>query len=94
VGKAERASDGPLPSATDLAAAQTSAAPIFVIAAAAHNPGRVVRKLFGIGMPRTLQDLADLIALAQLLVMPWMSLLIRSIWRANWAQSMAAPAAA
>ena len=39
----------------------------YLIAAAAHNLGRILRKLFGIGKPRTLQDLADLAALVQLL---------------------------
>jgi transposase len=38
----------------------------YLIAAAAHNLGRILRKLFGIGKPRRLQDLADLIALARL----------------------------
>jgi transposase len=39
----------------------------YLIAAAAHNLGRIMRKLFGIGKPRTLQDLADLASVAQLL---------------------------
>ena len=39
----------------------------YLIAAAAHNLGRIMRKLFGVGKPRTLQDLADLAALVQLL---------------------------
>jgi transposase len=38
----------------------------YLIAAAAHNLGRIMRKLFGVGKPRTLQDLGDLAALAQL----------------------------
>jgi transposase len=38
----------------------------YLIAAAAHNLGRILRKLFGIGKPRTLQDLGLLAALAQL----------------------------
>jgi transposase len=38
----------------------------YLIAAAAHNLGRIMRKLFGVGKPRTLQDLGGLIALAQL----------------------------
>lgn len=37
----------------------------YVIAATAHNLGRILRKLFGVGKPRTLQDLADLASLAQ-----------------------------
>ena len=39
----------------------------YLIAAAAHNLGRIMRKLFGIGKPRTLQDLADLASVVQLL---------------------------
>ena len=39
----------------------------YLIAAAAHNLGRILRKLFGVGKPRTLQDLADLAALVQFL---------------------------
>ncbi len=38
----------------------------YLIAAAAHNLGRILRKLFGIGKPKTLQDLGLLAALAQL----------------------------
>ena len=38
----------------------------YLLAAAAHNLGRIMRKLFGIGKPRTLQDLGDLAALTQL----------------------------
>jgi hypothetical protein len=37
----------------------------YLIAAAAHNWGRILRKLFGIGKPRTSQDLADLALLVQ-----------------------------
>ena len=36
------------------------------IAAAAHNLGRIMRKLFGVGKPSTLQDLGELAALAVL----------------------------
>ncbi len=32
----------------------------YLIAAAAHNLGRIMRKLFGVGKPRTLQDLGRL----------------------------------
>jgi transposase len=39
----------------------------YLIAAAAHNLGRILRKLFGVGKPRTLQDLGRLAALVQLL---------------------------
>jgi transposase len=38
----------------------------YLIAAAAHNLGRIMRKLFGVGKPRTLQDLGELAALALL----------------------------
>jgi transposase len=40
----------------------------YLIAAAAHNLGRILRKLFGVGKPRTLQDLADLAVIVQPLV--------------------------
>jgi len=40
----------------------------YLIAAAAHNLGRILRKLFGVGKPRTLQGLALLAALVPLLV--------------------------
>ena len=39
----------------------------YLLAAAAHNLGRILRKLFGVGKPRTLQDLGKLVALLQLL---------------------------
>ena len=39
----------------------------YLIAAAAHNLGRILRKLFGVGKPRVLQGLAGLTALVQLL---------------------------
>jgi transposase len=38
----------------------------YLIAAAAHNLGRIMRKLFGVGKPRTLQGLGELAALAVL----------------------------
>jgi len=45
------------------------------IAAAAHNLGRIMRLLFGIGKPRVLQALADLARLVQLAVIAvWRSL--------------------
>jgi transposase len=44
----------------------------YLIAAAAHNLGRILRNLFGIGKPRTLQGLAALAALVQLL-QQWLS---------------------
>jgi transposase len=49
----------------------------YLIAAAAHNLGRILRKLFGVGKPRTLQDLADLAALAQFLVGHYLALVTR-----------------
>jgi hypothetical protein len=39
----------------------------YLIAAAAHNLGRIMRKLFGVGKPRTLQGLADFACVVQLL---------------------------
>ena len=45
----------------------TNVAKRYLIAAAAHNLGRVLRKLFGKGKPRTLQDAGSLLALTQLL---------------------------
>ena len=44
----------------------------YLIAAAAHNLGRILRKLFGIGKPRTLQGLAALAVFVQLL-QEWLS---------------------
>jgi len=38
----------------------------YLIAAAAHNLGRILRKLCGVGKPKTLQDLGGLAAFAQL----------------------------
>src|SRR6202012_5100392 len=40
----------------------------YVIAAAAHNLGRIMRKLFGVGKPRTLQPEGGLAALVQLVI--------------------------
>jgi transposase len=40
----------------------------YLLAAAAHNLGRILRKLFGVGKPRALQGLGDLAALPQLLM--------------------------
>jgi transposase len=51
----------------------------YLIAAAAHNLGRIMRKLFGIGKPRRLQDLADLAALVQI-HLAW-RLLLLALWR-------------
>lgn len=49
----------------------------YLIAAAAHNLGRILRKLFGVGKPRTLQDLAGFAALVQLLVGHYLMLVTR-----------------
>jgi hypothetical protein len=40
----------------------------YLIAVAAHNLGRILRKLFGIGKPKALQDAGGLAALAYLLM--------------------------
>jgi len=44
----------------------------YLIATAAHNLGRILRKLFGIGKPRTVPDLVALAALVQIL-QGWLS---------------------
>lgn len=41
----------------------------YLVAAAAHNLGRILRKLFGIGKPKALQGVGALAALAQLILM-------------------------
>ena len=67
----------------------------YLVAAAAHNLGRILRKLFGVGKPRTLQDLAALAAIVQLLVRRWLMRLAR--WKRttppDWASSAHAAAA-
>jgi transposase len=40
----------------------------YLIAAAAHNLGRILRKLFGVGKPKTFQGKSDLAALVQFVV--------------------------
>ena len=57
----------------------------YLIAAAAHNLGRIMRKLFGIGKPRTLQDLADLASVVQLL-REW-----RSTCKSRWTSTTPPP---
>lgn len=47
----------------------------YLIAAAAHNLGRILRKLFGIGKPRVLQSDARLASLVQLLV-AWLRIVL------------------
>ena len=52
----------------------------YLIAAAAHNLGRILRKLFGVGKPKALQGEGSLAALVQLLtalLMNVVELLIR-----------------
>ena len=66
----------------------------YLIAAAAHNLGRILRKLFGVGKPRRLQDLAVLAALAQLLLGRCVMLLVRcsQITTSDWERpAQAAP---
>ena len=59
----------------------------YLIAVAAHNLGRILRKLFGIGKPRALQGEAGLAALAQLLsrtslaCLPMLWLVLRQLRR-------------
>jgi hypothetical protein len=50
----------------------------YLIAAAAHNLGRVLRKLFGVGKPKALQGEAGLAALVQLL-MAWLLTRLRPL---------------
>jgi len=54
----------------------------YVLAAAAHNLGRIMRKLFGVGKPRVLQPEGGLAALIQLIsMMLWVDL---KSWRTTW----------
>ena len=65
------------------------------IAAAAHNLGRIMRLLFGIGKPRVLQGPTDLAWLAQLIVLTLWSALaalvreLRAIGRVGFASAAA-----
>jgi transposase len=52
----------------------------YVLAAAAHNLGRILRKLFGVGKPRVLQGEGGVAALAQL-VMTWLLICWRRLAR-------------
>jgi len=63
----------------------------YLIAAAAHNLGRVLRKLFGVGKPKALQGEAGLAALVQLL-MAWLLTRLRPL-RAQVSLSWAPPRA-
>ena len=55
----------------------------YVIAAAAHNLGRMLRKLFGIGKPRALQGSGGFAALVYLVILHWISH-VAFLWRAAW----------
>jgi transposase len=48
----------------------------YLIATAAHNLGRILRKLFGVGKPKVLQGSGSLAALMQLAVGRLMTLLV------------------
>ena len=47
----------------------------YLIAVAAHNLGRIMLKLFGIGKPKTLQGDCGLAALVQIAIYAWQTLL-------------------
>lgn len=55
----------------------------YVIAVAAHNLGRIMRRLFGMGKPRVLQGFSALILLVYLLVRAFRTALMNSIERQN-----------
>jgi transposase len=54
----------------------------YLIAVAAHNLGRIMFKLFGIGKPKTLQDENGLAALVQLAIYAWQAL--QAALTAHW----------
>jgi hypothetical protein len=62
----------------------------YVIAAAAHNLGRILRKLFGIGKPKALQGEGGLAGLAQLLTLRVIALL--AVLTRSWLASTPRPA--
>jgi transposase len=66
----------------------------YLVVAAAHNLGRILRKLFGVGKPRTLQDLAALAALVQFLLGRRLTLIARCRATTTPAWSSSAHAAA
>jgi transposase len=66
----------------------------YLIAAAAHNLGRIMRKLFGVGKPKTLQDLGGLITLAQLVTTLFRDLVLIPQISNRLARSEFSPAAA
>ncbi len=47
----------------------------YLIAVAAHNLGRILRKLFGIGKPKALQGQGGLATLVYLVIFGWWSML-------------------
>ena len=47
----------------------------YLIAVAAHNLGRILYKLFGIGKPKALQGEGGLAALVYLVIIGWWSML-------------------
>lgn len=55
----------------------------YVIAAAAHNLGRILRKLFGIGKPKALQGSSTLVTLAYLIARALRTALMNSIDRTS-----------
>jgi transposase len=64
----------------------------YLIAAAAHNLGRILRKLFGVGKPKVLQGSGSLAALTQLAIgrlMTFLAALMRWI-ASRWQQRMVA----
>jgi transposase len=66
----------------------------YLIAVAAHNLGRILRKLFGIGKPRALQGAGDLATLVYLLLASWWPMIptrARSQTRQSTAATPATP---
>ena len=63
----------------------------YVIAAAAHNLGRILRKLFGIGKPRALQGAGGFAALAYLLILLMVHWLDRITWRSRATRCVITP---
>ena len=59
----------------------------YLIAVAAHNLGRILRKLFGIGKPKALQGEGGLAALVQLLI-EWLWVHYQALWSLNQPQQL------
>ncbi len=59
----------------------------YLIAVAAHNLGRILRKLFGVGKPRALQGAGGLAALAYLLIAA-VVLVGKDCWRCESARTL------